>query len=456
MPSYTNPYDLIKLGPGEPLSADGYKFTMADRDLMARLLQLGAETHHHSGEAASAGAATVAPNLTIDTTQGSIPAGVRPYYAFSFVRPEGIETTASPEAYIDMPPVITAPAAPSVVTATTGGTLRPGHYYYVLSAYTASTSFETPALAAATVAVSVGTLTNRNTLTLPVLPGGASGFNVYRRTPSGHAYLHVGTIDMTGGTPPTTFVDSGSLTEDCDRFAPTENTTQSINSVQVAIPGSPPALPGAGWAWRIYRTYNPTDWSSSLLTTISDGSLTFLDLGNGTFVGQPPSSSIGVGTPSRILLTDGAEVQGRLRMGQVSAFPHSETFAFAGPLSTVAGTTSWVCPFPQATLIGIQPSLGRGYTPAATDVLVNVNRGRAGTWVSVFTSLADRAKILVGNQVGAKVIPTAITELLAGDLITVDIDQTGGGGTPTDRDLTVVIYMYVYGWTGLISHAWAP
>lgn len=454
MPDYSDHYGFILLSSGESMSSDGYKFTRADRILMDRLLYLGAEGHQHTGESSSDEAPTTAPSLTVDLTQGSIPAGTRPYYEFTFISPDGIETTASPAAFIDTPPQVASPAAPAYVISTTGGTLPPGGYYYVFTAYTDSSNYETAAQNAVSVNVPPTTSTNRVTLTLPTLPGGADGFNLYRRTPSGQAYLHVATIDMTGGTPPTNVIDNGALVEDCDRFAPTSNTTVSTNSVLVAIPGVSPALPGAGWAWRIYRTYNTSDWSASMLTTVTDGSLDFLDTGGATAVGAPPSAGIAVGTPSRIQLTDSSEVQGRLPMARVSAFPQAVTFSFPGPLTPIEGTTTWVCPFPQATIVGIQATLGKGYAPDVDEVIVDVNRGRAGVWETVFDDLGDRAVISVGDQVGDSVAPTAITELVAGDMLTVDIDQSGGGAE-TDQDLTVVVNLYVYGWMSSTSHAWA-
>lgn len=460
MPQQTDHYQLEILGPNEPLSSDGYKFTDADRRTIDRLLYLGAEGHHHRGEASTDNAPNTAPGLTIDTTQGALPPGKRVYYEFTFISPEGIETAASPSAHIDMPPAIVAPGAATAVVATTGGTLAPGQYFYALSAYKTTDSQETPASVAVSVLVPAGTSTNKVTLTLPTLPGSADGFNVYRLAPSGGGYLHVATIDMTVMSPPTTFIDDGSLTEDCDRFAPTQNTTVTTNSVTVAIPGVSPALPGAGWTWRVYRTFNSADWTASLVATIVSGALTYLDLGTAASVGAPPSGSIGVGTPSRIQLTDSAEVQGRAAMSRISAFPHCETFSFPGALIAMNGTSTWVCPFPQATIAGVQACLGKGYEPDAQDVIVDVNMydpsAMSPAWVSIFTGgSTHQPKVLVGHQVGASVVPNSITELKLGDLITIDIDQTGAGAD-TDRDLTVMLFLLVYGWTSDISHVWAP
>jgi hypothetical protein len=51
--------------------------------------------------------------------------------------------------------------------------------------------------------------------------------------------------------------------------------------------------------------------------------------------------------------------------------------------------------------------------------------------------------------------PTAITELVEGDCLTVDVDQADTAEPPTDQDLTVSICIYGYGWTDPTSHPWA-
>ena len=68
---------------------------------------------------------------------------------------------------------------------------------------------------------------------------------------------------------------------------------------------------------------------------------------------------------------------------------------------------------------------------------------------SIFSSQASQPKILIGNQIGNRVAPNFDTELVAGDVLTIDIDQTGG---PAAQNLVVAVYMYVYGWTGSTSH----
>lgn len=451
MAERTTNYDLNTLGAGERLSDDGYKILGADRLLIDRLLQLGAEGHRHSGDATVLAAPTLGPALALGTG-GTLPAGVRAHYAYTLIDADGMETAASPAAFIDTPPPVAAPGKPTLVAATTGGTLPPGTYYYLLSAYTSANTSETEAGPAATVSVPVGTSTNAITVTMPALPAGATGWNVYRLKPGGSRFLYLRSV-----VPPTTsFVDDGSLAEDCDRTEPATNTTLSSNKVTVTIP----APPAGTSAWKLYRTFVAESWGSSLLTTTAGTAiLTYQDTGAATVAGAPPDSDQAVASPSKIALTNAAEIDGRAPLGSVSAFPVDQPFEFTGLVVVHQGTGTWVFPYPKGTIKGVRAVLGRGYTPAATPVIVDVNvspvAANPPAYASIFQLAADRPQVPVGAQWGASVVPTALAELVAGDAMTVDIDQAGGGATPSDYDLTVIVYVWVYGFN-LVSHVWAP
>lgn len=451
MAERTQHYDLNTIGPGDRLSDDDYKPLRADRHFIDLLLKLGAETHHHTGDASLVAAPSLGPSLVLGSA-GTIPAGTRVYYAYTLIDGQGFESAPSPTTYIDTPAAVASPGAPSLSTATTGGTLVPGNYYYVLSAYTGTNTSETAAGAAALITVPNTTSTNTITVTMPSLPAGATGFNVYRRKPGGSRLLWLRTV-----VPPTTsFVDNGSIAEDCDRTEPAVNTTTSSNSVTVTI-----VSPPAGMAsWRLYRTYVADSWATSVLTTTTLGAtpdLDYVDTGTAATYGSPPGGDQSVGAPSQILLTDAAETQGRAPLGSISAFPHSVEFEFNGAVTVHQGTGTWVCPFPQATIKGVRAILGRGYSPAVTPVIIDVNRSPAASdppaYTTIFAASADRPQVPVAKQWGTSYPATGTSELIAGDAITVDIDQAGGGATPTDYDLTVVLYLWVYGFN-LTSHTW--
>lgn len=457
MTGNTDHYGLSRLTGDDDFADDGYKFTDRDRDTIDRLLHLGAEGHVHTGETSSVVVPTAILQVALVEGTGSIPANTRVYYRYTLVDSSGLETTPSPEVWGDTPAPIAEPAAPTLSVSTTGGSLLPGNYYYVLSAYTNTNTEETRALNPAYITAPVGTSTNSITLTLPTLPIGASGFNIYRKKPGGVGYFYLTSVLSTV----TTYTDTGAMVEDCNRAPTVGNNTHGNNSMQLTVDSAIPA----GYTWRLYRTYVVGEYDNSLLHWVveetAEGSgvitTTYTDTGQATDVGAPPERSLAVSSPSKLKLGDMAEVEGRLPMGAVSAFPTTVSFAHSGVLTNVVtGSFVWVCDAPRATIIGVRAALGLNSKPVATDVIVDVNRlTNTATPVSstIFTVQANRPRVVVGSQVGGIVVPD-IKELVQGEALTVDIDQVGGGATPTDRDLVVQIMMYVYGF-GLISHPWA-
>jgi hypothetical protein len=136
---------------------------------------------------------------------------------------------------------------------------------------------------------------------------------VYRKQPGGVRYDYLTSIDMDVATPPTTFVDDGTIEEDCNRTTPAQNFTNTQNQVLVTLQGfgaTPPAALEAGITWKLYRTYVINDYSDSFLTHVTSG-VTHQDIGEATS-GPIPSAGIEITNPPKVLLTDGAEVQGLL------------------------------------------------------------------------------------------------------------------------------------------------
>lgn len=442
----TDRFGLTILGPGAKLSDIDYKFGNADRRLMDRLLRLGAEGHHHDGAVASS-TAPAAPARVLATSGGSIAAGQRVFYEVTLVDVNGSESLPSTAAFIDTPAAIADPGAAVLSTASVGGILLPGQYFYVLTAFTTANTQETRAVAPAPITVPVGTATNVVTLLVPTLPTGASGFNVYRKGPGDARYNYVASIAAFT----TSWTDDGNPAPDCNRTIPVLNSTNGANAVTLTI-----TAPPAGSTWRLYRTYVGGLWTSSLLHHVveetAEGSgiirPTFVDVGLNTLAGQPPNASQQVASPAKILLTDSAEVRGLLPMAKVAGFPVVVTFAFNGSLvGTVQGNPVWVCEFPRASILGIRGALGRGAAPAASTEIFDVNQGSGAvpTMASVFASSGDRPTVAVGAQIGARVPATLVTELLEGDVLTADLAQVGGGATPTDHDALVSVYLFAHG-----------
>lgn len=452
MAGSTSHYGLQRLTRGESFSLNGYKYTNADREQIDQLLYLGAEGHHHTGAASISEEPESPPTLTLLTSGGTIPAGTRVYYKFTYVDLSGNESAGSTEAFVDTPAAVDEPGAPSLATSVSGGTHLPGNYYYVLTAYTTSITQETLALNPAYITVPAGSNTNTITLTMPTKPTGATGFNIYRRAPGGAQYLYL------ASTTGTSYTDNNSVEEDCNRTLPRRNTTNSQNAVSVSLPGATPTSP-EGLTWKVYRTYVTNNWDSSFLHWVVEETFegsgvilsSYEDVGNGTTPGKPPSITQFTTSPQKIDLTDAVEVQGSMPLG-LTAFPWVVTFSFPGSLASGSGTHVWCCEFPAATIIGCRATLGRGYVPSSTPVIVDVNKGTGATPVfsTIYTTTANRPSVPVGVPRGERTTPDVRT-LVVGDLLTVDIDQTGGGATPTDQDLTVNVYLIAHGYPAAIS-----
>jgi hypothetical protein len=173
---------------------------------------------------------------------------------------------------------------------------------------------------------------------------------------------------------------------------------------------------------------------------------TWTDVGGGTSTGQPQATSVVPDSPDPINLTGMAEVQGRLPLAGVNRFPQVVTFAMTGALAVTEGKVAWVCEYPRATVVGVRAGLGKGYAPASTAVIADVNVGvglNPSSYVSIFSGTGAQPQIAVGDQMGDIAVPDVTTDLTLGDSLTVDIDQSGGGATPTDYDLMVNIMLLV-------------
>lgn len=314
MVEHTDHYGFVILSDGD-LSPEGYAFVGRDRVNMDRLIYLGAEGHRHTGEPSAVNAPTLSPDLTLDVTVGSLPPSTRVYYRHTYVDDDGIETSPSDVVWIDTPAAIAEPGAGTLEFADTGGTLPPGTFMYEFTAYKDFATLETTPGAGASITIPYNgaTQTNVITLTLPAVPSGADGLNVYRKDPNGIGYRFLTSI----AAGPTTFDDDGSIAKDPDRPPPTANTTQSTNSVLVELAEALPAT----YSWRLYRTFDQDDWGVSFLAQITGPTEDYTDDGAGTSVGEPPTSGSAPGSPDKIILTDGLEVQGILPLNMVAGLP---------------------------------------------------------------------------------------------------------------------------------------
>jgi hypothetical protein len=444
MASLTSHFGFTKLAQGDPFSTNDQAFTTSDIDEMDRLTYVGAIEHRHNGAAVTQPDPTTGLSLTLNNGAGFLPAGTRVTYKYTYVDPNGFETAASSETYIDLPPPIASPATPTLAATIGTGTLPAGNYYYELSAYTGCDTAETIVGAPAFITLSaIGEII----ITFPSLPAGATGFNIYRRDPNAVNYVFLDT------TTASTYTDDGSVTTNVNRTSPNVNSTNSTNEVTASLPGATPSIP-AGYTWRLYRTLITGQWTNSLLYTVVEGTFSYLDVGAGATAGMPPTTSELIGSPSKVLLTGGAEVQGTLPSAVVATYPMVVSFAFPGPLALATGQSVWVNDFASAHVESVRAVLGRGSRPAAQPVIVNVDHGTGATptYSSIFAAMATPTypTVPVGLQMSALVYPG--TTLAMGDSLTVDVTQIGGGATPTDHDLIVNIVLLVSG-SGLTDYS---
>ena len=443
-------YGLTKLDPGEAFSTNDQAFTRADRDAMDRLLYQ-AITHAHTGTAVDVSDPDTALEVTLSTTGGNIPAGTTVRYKYAWVDAYGAESAASPEVTVNTPAAVGIPNAPAITLTASGGSLLQGNYFYRLSAYVDANTNETQAGDGIYTTIPSGTA-NILTLTLPTLPYGADGFNVYRRAPGETAYSYLASIDMTVATPPSEYEDDGSVSPNCNRVPSNVNTTNSSNSVDITLPGATPTVP-TDYTWKIYRTYAAGDWESSLIhwvveeTTEGSGIITpeYTDVGGARYSGAPKDTSELAAQPAKIDLTDAANIQGTLPPNMVPQL-HEVTFAYPGQLYAETGTFQYIFNWYQAEIIDVTATLGIGSSPAAQAVIVDVNKYDAQlatpVWDTIFTTQSRRPQIAVGEDTAVSGTPNDGT-LYAGDRLSMDIDQTGQGATPTDSDLTVIVRMWV-------------
>jgi hypothetical protein len=458
MPEYTDRWGLSLLGPGDTLAGDGYKFSESDILLVDRLLQYAAEQHHHSGATGNDMSPRTGPNLAMLPSAGAMASSSRYYYVVTLVDDLGNETAPSPVSVVDTPAAVSTPGAPALSYLTGSGTLLPGNYSYVLSAYKGANNLETKATNSALVTIPGSSPTNHINLILPNLPIGADGLNVYRKSPSGMHYLYITSIPS-----PTTgdsWIDDGTIEGDCDRSLPGTNRTSNTAAVRVTYPGATPVTP-EGWGWRIYRSTSALDWSRSFLADVAPQGatpvtpITYTDVGSGTQNASPPTVAQVINAPSKVQLTDAAEVEGVLPPG-AAVVPHVVTFSRPGPVTETTGTFTWTCDFDQADIISCRAYLGVDSEPASQDVIVDVNTFRPAkenAWISIYDDGAERPTVPVGSNFGTPTTPVH-QHLVVGDSLNVDVDQAGGGATPTDTNLTVNILLYVQHGSVDTSYDW--
>lgn len=438
MADQTTRFHLTRLTQAtDSLGLEDYKFGTADRRTIDHLLRLALEDHIHDEATSPDELVQGAPLLNTDTEGGIMPASTRYFYRFSLIDPSGHETISSQVSSTITAGEVPPPLAPTVSLGPSAS-MTGGRYSFKVSAYTNTDATDETTMSPS-VEIDVP-VSGAVVVAMPSIPSGALGFNVYRRGPQDDRYYYVATT-----TDPT--VTTGVATPTRSRPGPVKNTTHRSSQVSITLPFNPPT----GYGWRIYRTANPMTWAGSLLTTIpiAASNLTFVDLGNSTIAGSPARTSPVVGSPTKILLTDAAEIEGILPPG-MHATAEEVDFTFDGLLTTGATQPiTWINEWERSLLLGYSATLGRDSVPAAQQVRADIKFFALGYgWVNVFA-----AYIPIGQQ-GTGYTPLTPWNVPQGTMFRLDVYQDGGGATPTDRDLTVTLKMLVLHGSATNSGTW--
>lgn len=365
----TTHFGLTRYGAGEPVSKNGFAVSDSNLSTIDKLLY-AALNHTHTGDPAL-GNPTDPPTMLAVSTGGTLPAGTTYYYRTTFVDQWGLETAASPEGSVTTPSPISAPVAPLAVVETSSGTVTPGVYSYLIAYVDAYGGTTTPSpLSAAQV---LGGVTNRIRLGLPTLPTGAVSINIYRSRPGQSSFYYL------GNSATTSFYDSGAA-EDQTVVAPTTNTTNASNSIQVTIPLA--FIPEGCFSWKIYRAVSSGGYDGkSLVHWVVEGAsdtdttprVMWTDTGSALQAGFPPDSN--ASATSGILLSY-ANIQGAVPL---AAMPRgAQVYSTFLPGTVTDGEVVAITEIP----FSAQPTRLTAYfkTPPTTGTTVRVRvQDTAGT-----------------------------------------------------------------------------
>ncbi|HSX16872.1 MAG TPA: hypothetical protein VLH86_02105 [Patescibacteria group bacterium] len=124
---------------------------------------------------------------------------------------------------------------------------------------------------------------------------------------------------------------------------------------------------------------------------------------------------------------------------QAAAGNHAHTLTFSltayskqGSLTVSTGTMR--LPIDGAyTIVGTRLMVGTA--PTGADLVIDVNKN--GT--TIYTTQANRPKVLAGANAGGPGSTPDVTALVAGDYLTVDVDQIGSTVAGSDLTVTIVV-----------------
>lgn len=260
---YTPFAGLLRLDPGEPLSADGFAFQYLNPAIIDRLLRVGAISHRHDERPPLSHAdPALDPAVTVLGNGGQIGADLTITVGYTLVDVQGGETVLNAE-----PVVVSTQGGlddpdtfPELAVEHDAGTLLADNYTYGVT-LTDGAGGETALSPTTTITVPPGFPASRIRISglesILLASEGALSWRLWRMVGSGGwGLLEEGTVDEV--------VDDGTLCVDCNVNPPETavGTTNATNRLQVVIPaGQPPETV----AFRIYATTGDFFTSPALL-----------------------------------------------------------------------------------------------------------------------------------------------------------------------------------------------
>lgn len=301
-PSKTPFAGLEALGPGDPLSADGYAFQTRNPVITDFLLRLGALLHRHDAHAPMVDP-SIAPVLAALATGGTIDAALTIYVAYTLTDPLGGETLPTDIGSVTTDPGYEDPTgAPDVALSFAAGTLLASSPMYAVSvtdglggetALGPVTSIDVPPAAHAEVLLSgLGDITD----TASAHAAGA-GWRLWRSMDGANSWA----LMATGAAATDTWVDDGTSAGDCTVAPLDEGTTGGECVLHVTVPGGQPA---EATFFNLYACTDGLFLSPCLLGTFPVADLGVLQSFTALSLtdGQPPSASTCIGGANQINL----------------------------------------------------------------------------------------------------------------------------------------------------------
>lgn len=442
------PFFGLSTLPTSATNADKEKFCVQDRVLIDRVLWEASTGHRHDGAVVGSTAApsTGDVDVTLQPTEGFLPSATQVFYRWTTVSATGLESLASNVVSLTTPGGIDTPSPPTVSKLTTGGSCAPGAWVYRITAWAGAYTYDS--LGSTPVVANLLLTDGSNqqvVLTLPALPSGADGFNIYRQVPNSVVMQYMATIEAADIGDP--WYDTGAASP-----IPTvtyRNQDMSVTGASILLEADV-TIP-AGEKIRLYRSYvNDTNWVDSYIGELSSESPTFEDLGGPSSTGTPPNTAFTYSNPGPVDIdteTDGSlpaervsgtfdietQVSGNLPVERVQGF--LQVVEFFEPGATTLGTVEreWVVPFTKIRPVGLTLALSAGSVPDEDDVIVHMKSYNGSTWDLVYSNyIAPAANKKQVSLVGA----LSQDEFALGDRLKFEVIQIGGG-TNTDVDLTV-------------------